>query len=370
MARLHIRKHLSELGVSGGAWVLIVLFSASHIQIPEEARNRVQALEISAIQWLVWAIAFLLIVYLDQLLARRQDRLLLRLLPQIPCSLLIAVFTSYVSAVLEPLATTGSLAWPPLFKLLRESWSTKYFTHVVIYWAIVGVYFAYDYRQRLSERELKAAHLERSVAQLQLDILKAQLQPHFLFNALNTISAHVEQDPRLVRRMIEQLGELLRLSLEFSATNEIPLFKELAFLKNYVALQECRYSDQLHVLWNIDLETENALVPTLILQPLVENAIVHGISHNGTDTTIKISIRKEQELLHISIEDNGFGLPPAWNLENSAGVGIANTRERLQWLYADSTHSFHVSDGAGNRGVRVDIVIPFQTEHFLTPAQV
>jgi two-component system LytT family sensor kinase len=354
-----LRKRASGWLILFAIWLLVVLFSATRVRIPEEALYWRQAVALSAIQWLVWAFAAVLIVRIDRLSPGSRDRLLPRLLWHIPWSLLVPVLTTYVTVVLAPLALSGTLRLPRLIDVLRDSWSTGFYTHVVIYWAITGVYIAWDYNRRLTERQLKAAHLERMVAESQLHTLKTQLHPHFLFNSLNAISAYVERNPRLARRMLEQLGALLRLSLDYSNSNEIPLERELAFLENYIGLQEARYSGRLEVHWQIDAAASEAMVPTLILQPLVENAIIHGIATRSDKGAIVVGVRKEQERLHISVEDDGTGLPPGWDLERNGGVGLNNTRERLRWLYGDAAHTLEVSDGPTGRGVRVDIILPF-----------
>jgi two-component system LytT family sensor kinase len=354
-----LRKRASGWLILFAIWLLVVLFSATRVRIPEEALYWRQAVALSAIQWLVWAFAAVLIVRIDRLSPGSRDKLLPRLLWHIPWSLLVPVLTTYVTVVLAPLALSGTLRLPRLIDVLRDSWSTGFYTHVVIYWAITGVYIAWDYNRRLTERQLKAAHLERMVAESQLHTLKTQLHPHFLFNSLNAISAYVERNPRLARRMLEQLGALLRLSLDYSNSNEIPLERELAFLENYIGLQEARYSGRLEVHWQIDAAASEAMVPTLILQPLVENAIIHGIATRSDKGAIVVGVRKEQERLHISVEDDGTGLPPGWDLERNGGVGLNNTRERLRWLYGDAAHTLEVSDGPAGRGVRVDIILPF-----------
>ena len=149
---------------------------------------------------------------------------------------------------------------------------------LIIYWMIVGSLQAYRYYERYLGSELRLERMEKSYGQARLNALRMQLDPHFLFNALNTISSHVERDPRLTRSMIEHLGDLLRMSLETKDRQEVPLAEEMAFLDHYLEIQKIRFGDQLSVQIEVAPEVRYASVPSFFLQPLVENAIRHGIS--------------------------------------------------------------------------------------------
>ena len=171
--------------------------------------------------------------------------------------------------------------------------------------------------------------LERSFSEARLNALRMQLDPHFLFNALNTISAQVEREPRLARQMIEHLGDLLRLSLENKDKHEVPLMEEMDFLEHYLAIQRIRFGDRLRFETNLAPEVKYALVPCLVVQPLMENAIRHGISSRSTGGTVVVSAQPVEEQLEIRVSDDGVGLPPGWTLESGAGLGLSVTRERL-----------------------------------------
>ena len=186
-----------------------------------------------------------------------------------------------------------------------------------------------------------------------------QLDPHFLFNALNTVSSQVERDPRLARNMIEHLGDLLRLSLEARDRQEVPLAEEMAFLDHYVAIQKIRFGDSLRIETHIAPEVKYALVPCLIVQPLVENSIRHGISRRASGGEVTVSAKRVGERVEIRIIDDGVGLPSGWKLENSAGLGLSVTRERLDGLYPNGSHRFAVTRRVGG-GTEVEISLPLR----------
>ena len=170
--------------------------------------------------------------------------------------------------------------------------------------------------------QLRTRAMEKSYSQARLNALRMQLDPHFLFNALNTISSHVERDPKLTRLMIEHLGDLLRMSLESKDRQEVPLAEELAFLDHYLAIQKIRFGRRLKVEIDVAPEVRYASVPSLFLQPLVENAIRHGISHRASGGTVQVTAEPVGGKLAIRVADDGAGLPPGWTLENSNGPGL------------------------------------------------
>jgi two-component sensor histidine kinase len=228
-----------------------------------------------------------------------------------------------------------------------------------IYWAILGVGYAFDYRERYREREAQAARLKAQLAQAQLESLKMQLQPHFLFNTLHTISGLVRTNERQPAvDMIAGLSDLLRRALESADEQEVPLREEVKFIELYLDIQKVRFSDRLTVRMEIEPETLDALVPNLILQPLVENAIRHGISPKETAGVIVINSYRDDRMLRIRVCDDGPGLQSGWRMEESEGIGLANTCERLKYLYG-AEHRFDLSNGAGG-GMIAAIAVPFR----------
>ena len=194
---------------------------------------------------------------------------------------------------------------------LADFWGTFQW-NAQVYWLVVGGWLAWDYYRESRNRELKATQLERLLAEARLQTLQSQLQPHFLFNALNTISAFVERNPKGARRMIEHLGDLLRFSLDRSDRQETTLQEELAALDHYLAIQRVRFEDHLKVSVDVEPETLRAAVPGLIIQPLVENAIRHGSAQHSS--SIEVSAWRDNGSLHLRVMDDGPGLPPSWQL--------------------------------------------------------
>jgi LytS/YehU family sensor histidine kinase len=229
----------------------------------------------------------------------------------------------------------------------------------LVYWLIFGAGQVYHYYEHYLSSELQMERLERNFSEARLNALRMQLDPHFLFNALNTISSQVERDPRLARRMIEHLGDLLRLSLESKDRQEVPLAEEMAFLDHYLAIQKIRFGEHLRVEMQISPEVKYAFVPCLFVQPLVENAIRHGISRRSSGGTIVISADRIDGHLDIRISDDGVGLPDGWTLENSTGLGLSVTRERIAGLYPNRASHFAVNRRSGG-GTEVEISLPLR----------
>jgi LytS/YehU family sensor histidine kinase len=229
----------------------------------------------------------------------------------------------------------------------------------LVFWAILGVGFAFDYRERYRERESLASQLKAQLAQAQLESLKVQLHPHFLFNTLHTIAGLVRSNQRQPAvNMIAGLSDLLRRALESADEQEVPLREEIKFIELYLDIQKVRFSDRLTVRTEIAPDTLDALVPNLLLQPLVENAIRHGISLNESAGLILISAKRTGDMLHISVSDDGPGLQSGWRMEESDGIGLANTSERLKHLYG-TEHRFELRNGAEG-GVTASVAIPFR----------
>jgi LytS/YehU family sensor histidine kinase len=201
--------------------------------------------------------------------------------------------------------------------------------------------------------------MERNFSQARLNALRMQLDPHFLFNALNTVSSQVERNPRLARTMIEHLGDLLRLSLDARDRQEILLAEELAFLDHYVAIQKIRFAENLRIEIQAASDVKYALVPCLIVQPLVENAIRHGISRRASGGTVTVVAQHRLGQLEIRVADDGVGLPSGWMLETSSGMGLSVTRERILGLYPDGNSSFSVGPRTGG-GTEVEISLPLR----------
>jgi signal transduction histidine kinase len=229
---------------------------------------------------------------------------------------------------------------------------------ILIYWGVVGIKSAYSYYQKYRERELVTSKLEAQLATSRLQVLKMQLHPHFLFNTLNAISELIYKDRESAERMIGDLSDLLRMSFEKLEVQEISLKQELEFLKKYLEIEQMRFHDRLKVEMEISPDTLDASVPNMILQPLVENAIKHGIAPRSTGGKIQIGAARNNGSLELSVSDNGIGVPFN-DLENlSEGVGLSNTRRRLRHLYG-SRQKFELKSAEAS-GLEVNLTIPFK----------
>jgi two-component system, LytTR family, sensor kinase len=238
--------------------------------------------------------------------------------------------------------------------------------NVFFYWAILAVSQILSYYRQLRDRELRASQLEAKLAQAQLQVLKMQLHPHFLFNTLHAISALIHKDVELADRMIARLGDLLRTTLENANRQEIPLQQELGFIEPYLEIEKARLGPRLTVQLDIDPAAMEASVPNLILQPLVENAIRHGIAPRAEPGKLAIQARRENGCLHLAVVDDGPGL----RLDKTVvqGIGLSNTRARLENLYGVSQRLDLVNVPGG--GLRVAMTIPFREANGSTVAEV
>jgi len=228
---------------------------------------------------------------------------------------------------------------------------------VLLYGIVLLIHYAVKYYAHYQEGRVRASQLETQLAQAQLNALKMQLHPHFLFNTLHSISTLVNDDPEAAEAMIARFSELLRLSLENTGAQEVALSQELEFAERYLEIEQIRFEDRLRIHFDIDPLTLDAQVPNLILQPLVENAIRHGIGHNaGGKVEVRSSLVEGRLLLQVI--DDGVGL--ASTGLKRPGLGLSNTRARLEAIYGKE-HDF-VLRNASNGGAEAAIRIPFQPQ--------
>lgn len=313
----------------------------------------------SLAQWWSWGLMTPLILAVDRRLPFSSRQLAPRMLAHIVPSFVVTALYIYVFAAV--LAVMGMGSWSALLntRILMGALRGMFLWSWLVYWLIAGGGQVYRYYEHYLSSELRVERLERSFSQARLNALRMQLDPHFLFNALNTISSQVERDPRLARAMIEHLGDLLRLSLESKDRQEVPLAEEMAFLDHYVAIQKIRFGDQLKIETHISPEVKYASVPSLFVQPLVENAIRHGISKRSTGGTVMISAARVDQRLEIRIIDDGVGLPPGWTMDASNGLGLSVTRERIAGLHGNGLSHFAVLRRQAG-GTEVEISLPLR----------
>ncbi len=335
-----------------GVWTLLGALSAVRVALSfaysGAAVSWRRALVIALADWYAWALLAPAIGWLARRFAIERRSWLRSLLMHLPASLFFSILKIMIESKL--------LQWfDPAQRHILQFPSTLF-----TYYAILGAIYAFDYYGKYRAHELKASQLQAQLAQAQLQALKMQLHPHFLFNTLHAISSLMRRDVEAAERMIARLSDLLRLTLENVGAQETSLRQELEFLESYLEIEKTRFRDRLQVKMDIEPETLDARVPNLILQPLVENAVRHGVAPHAAPGLIEISARLKENKLELQVSDNGAGLPDARRAQIKEGVGWANTRARLEQLYGAGA-LFDLSN-RDKGGLVVSLTIPFRVE--------
>ena len=262
-----------------------------------------------------------------------------------------------------------ALLWgtPPLgwFTALQRLHLTNLDWLLMTYTTVVGFTYAIGYHREARDRAVHEAQLQANLMEARLKTLEAELHPHFLFNTLHAISTLVHTNPDSADRMISRLSDLLRLTFDRSGAARVPLQEELEFLQKYLEIEQTRFQDRLSVQYDIDPATLDAEVPRLILQPIVENAIKHGVSPRSGPGLVRIASKTDAEHLWLEVRDNGVGLSGSARTQFRSGVGLANTRDRLECLYGEA-QKLEFSEGEG--GLTVRIALPLQRSAIPTEA--
>jgi sensor histidine kinase YesM len=278
------------------------------------------------------------------------------------------------------LAVTGAVYWyttgqyggvaTSLLNQIQRYYGNFFLESIVTYAGTAGVFLAIDYARAMRDQainrarlEARAAALETSVAQARLDALSMQMNPHFLFNTLTAISGLVSQERKAeAREVIQRLGELLRQSLGNGGSGPFTtVAREAALVEDYLYIQRIRFSDRLGATIDIDRDARDCLIPSMLLQPLVENAIRHGVEPREGKGTVQVSVRREADSLRINISDSGAGFRLGGDGRPAReGIGIANTRERLDHIYG-SAASLQLQNRTGG-GAEAIVILPLMTE--------
>ncbi|WP_282085841.1 sensor histidine kinase [Aquimarina algiphila] len=222
------------------------------------------------------------------------------------------------------------------------------------YVGFVSIIYSYYYINRSTKMELQKAYLSQQLLTMKMEALKSQLNPHFLFNTLNSISALIKEDQKKAQDMIMYLGDLLRELLILKDENLITVDKELTILNKYLDIMKIRFSDHLSIDISIEKEIENVLIPTMIIQPIIENSLKHGYSYDVTNLKVQLNISKRENSLRLHIVNNGKALD---SQKPSNGMGLKNIKDRLQTLY-DANFDFILSSIPNNKGVETIITLP------------
>lgn len=339
-------------------WTLVGLAFASQVYLSSTLLGRSirwsQAISYALADWYVWALVSWPILWLARRFPPERGSVsqtaAIHLAGAISCSLLYVVLRAIVGQIhgwiIEEPASYGEIFRPLLVKTFPFN--------LLVYGVILSVSHALDYYRKYHERTVHTLELENHLTEARLQALLRQLKPHFLFNTLNGIASLMHSDVDAADRMLVRLSELLRLTMSQSGQSTTSLRTEIEFLQSYLEIERIRFRDRLTVMFDIQPESMDAAIPNLILQPLVENAIRHGIEpHPGPGKIAVHAITRDQRLI-VTITDTGRGIPAAGL--SRQGIGLSNTRERLRELYG-SDHQFDLSNRPEG-GLQVKLEIP------------
>lgn len=316
---------------------------------------------------LVWALATPLVLLAASRLPIERNNWIRSVLLHIPLCLILSVVVTALGRVLIWLKFGYRVGRPLTFESVENFVVANFSEGIGIYLLIAVTSYAFSFYRQYRQGQIRTFQLEAQLSQAQLHALKMQLHPHFLFNTLHSISALLNKDPQSARKMITRLGDFLRLTLENSGAQEVTLQKEMEFLSCYLEIERIRFQDRLVTRMDLDEETLDAKVPNLILQPIVENAIRHGIAPRSTPGLIEIEAKQQGTKLRIQVRDNGPGIPEHRTSENvfKKGLGLTNTGTRLEQLYG-TAHLFDLRNNPEG-GLAVTLEIPFQRDGVTTP---
>lgn len=340
-------------------WLFAALFFSSQALFDESSFTSVswETFRNELIFFHLWLALTPLVLWLAHRFQIVSKRLAYRLLFHAAASLVITFF--HIALYCAIIHFLGLSATPRTYFNRLQS-QLKLFSHldVICYWAVFGINYTIDYYRRYQEKDLRASQLEARFAQSQLQMLKMQLHPHFLFNTLNAVSVLMTKDVKAAKKMLVSLGDLLRISLEEVETNEVALAQELEFLERYLKIELIRFKDRLSVQTKVESQVLNARVPSLILQPLVENAVRHGIAPLLSGGAVEIGARREAQTLVLYVRNDCPEFAGGKAPEIKEGIGLSNTRARLAQLYGGERFSFQADYIEG--GFLASITIPFQ----------
>jgi len=346
-----VRRTLVRLALIWSSWTLYALFTGSQSYLSRAYSQRVAfkpAFLYALFDSYTWALLTPVALWLGARFAI-QKRNWWRTVPlQILFAVIFAVVHVLIFTLVLPLIGYRSSA-----RVTQSVFLARFHSDFLTYWLLIGLRHAVDYYRKFQDRELKATQLEARLAEAQLQVLKMQLQPHFLFNTLHAISALVHKDAEAADRMITRLAEFLRITLDSVGVQEIELKGELESLDKYLEIEQVRFGERLTVVRSIESQALDLLVPNLILQPLVENAVRHSIAPRAAGGRIEIRARREGNSLVIDVIDDGVVIE---SMPFREGVGLTNTRARLRQLYgAAQTVEIRAEQGTG---LRVTLTLP------------
>ena len=347
-----LRRWATLLALNAIAWSLVAIFFSSESYLASAYRQQpiawASSLGYSFAFYSIWMLLTPLVIAIAARFDWEHGRRLRFFAAHVPASFLVSLLQAWLFVL-----AFGRYYTPPGASAVTGMLVAHLHSNLLIYWLLVGGALAFEFYRRYRERALRASQLEARLAQASLQLLKMQLQPHFLFNTLNSISALVREEPDKAERMVADLGSLLRRTLDNGDLQEVPLRDELATLDLYLDIERTRFAERLRVRTDIDPATLDALVPNMVLQPLVENAIRHGVGTRVAGGAITIEARRQADMLSIRVSHDGPGLGAAGN---ERGIGLDNTRARLARLHGER-QSVELA-GAAEGGLAVTLRLP------------
>ena len=309
--------------------------------------------------WYLWALFTPAIIWLSQHVRFERQAIWRAVAIHVPSVLLFSL--GHIAAMTSVQWWFARAQRRP-FDWVNEAQSTALLNfdwEMMTYWTIVGLSHAVLYYRESRDRALRTSQLEVRLVEAQLKTLQQQLHPHFLFNTLHAISTLMHRDVEAADRTLTRLSDLLRITLETIGQQEIRLQSELDFLAKYLQIEQTRFVDRLHVQFDVHPDTLDTFVPNLILQPLVENAIKHGVAKKSGPGSVEVSAQRDGDKLRMEVRDDGAGLSEDALTALQKGIGVSTTRARLQHLFgADYRFEFHRQTS----GLTVVIAIPWRTE--------
>jgi two-component system LytT family sensor kinase len=359
-----IVKHRRGISLYVGVWIVLGVLMSAEVFIAQQVWDKpitwVLAFRRSFKEMLAYAVCTLAVLWVCGRVRHEAGRRLrwfvVHMLGALAFSVAHVAFVSWLEAGERSVQTGQILTFQYLFRNLLMSYTLS---NIFKYWIVVLGYLGWHYYQAYRDRERQASALATELVQARLQALRMQINPHFLFNTLNTISALIHENPDAADRMIARLSELLRRTLDRGDVQEVPLREELEFLRIYLGIEQTRFPDRLTVTFDIEPKTQDLLVPHLILQPLVENALRHGILPREEAGRVEISaqlVDVDGQHLELKVRDNGTGLRAANGSPGREGIGLRNIRSRLAQLYGEA-QKFEITNAATG-GVEARILMP------------
>ena len=351
-------KPLVRYGLIFGVWTIVALFFSTQVYVMYYSEKQpvvlLRAFLIQASACYLWALATPLVLWLAKRFCIQRDNWLRRSLLHFGFSLVLTSFLliSHFFAFMTLMGRFDQITPLRVFGFLYNNLDRW----LLIYWFILLMSHAFSYYNSYRKGELKASQLREQLVQSQLEALKMQVHPHFLFNTLHSISALLNKDTEAARKMITRLGDFLRITLENSGSQEVTLQQEIEFLNGYLEIERIRFQDRLTTDIHVDPEVLDVRVPNLILQPIVENAMRHAIG-NSTAGRVEVVAVPRNGVVRIEVKDNGPGIETDRILEaaRGKGLGLANTQARLVGLYGDAARFELKNNPAGGLVVVLEI---------------